>query len=362
MLIILFQTGCWDQKLFEEIGFVLQMGLELNDKGDLVYSATLPVVTEKAEGKTEFFQTTSENLIRASKEKIRNTSGKKIQGGKVQFLYFSKELANKGIYEFFDIYFRDPEKPLLANVIVVEGSPKEMLELSNKLENKALPELYIANLIVDARLRNIIPETRIFDFAIQYCSKTIDPATPLFKFNEKGIEISGTALFNKDKMVGQIDDKQSMILNALKGNKGEFEYIYKGDELQKERDMIKKGAAITLLISKPDIKIDVTGEVPVINIKQSFNGILDESSLSNTLDKPEVQKQFEEVIGEALKKDMTALIEYLQEVESDPIGFGEIVRAKHNEYWKKVNWKEKFKQAEIKLDIKVNLRSYGTLN
>lgn len=161
VLLILLQTGCWDQRLFEEIGFMLQMGLELNEEGNLVYSATLPIIKEGSSEKTEFYETSTQNLLRASKEELRNRAGKRVQGGKVQFIYFSKELANTGISELFDVFMRDPENPLLANVIIVDGSPREMLKLSISFNDKPLSELYAANLIVDGRARNIIPETRI---------------------------------------------------------------------------------------------------------------------------------------------------------------------------------------------------------
>jgi spore germination protein len=77
----------------------------------------------------------------------------------------------------------------------------------------------VANLIVDGRARNIIPETRIYEFIIQYYSKIIDPATPLFKYTDKNIEIGGTALFNGDKTVGYFEgilDKSSWTHNLDK--------------------------------------------------------------------------------------------------------------------------------------------------
>lgn len=359
---LLLQTGCWDQKLFEEIGFILQMGLEVDEKGAFVLSASLPAISPETESKTELYSTSSEKLIRASRENLRNVAGKQLQGGKIQFVYFSKDLAKMGINEFLDIFIRDPENPLLANVIVVDGSPKKMMELSIDYKDKPRSSFYVANLLVDARSRYVIPETRIYNFSILYHSKTIDPVTPLLTYSDINIETAGAVLFSGDKMVGEINTEQTKLLNVLMGIKATIEYIYKGDEFQQSEKMIKRGAAVKLKNSKPKIEIDTSGDAPIINIKVKFKGVLDEYTGEHNLHQQENQQKFETTIEESLEKDFVALIEYLQNVGSDPVGFGEIVRVKHNDYWKQVEWKDIFKGAEIKVEVEMVLESYGTIN
>lgn len=359
---LLLQTGCWDQKLFEEIGFVLEMGLELNGEGALTFSVSVPAVSPNTESHTKFLTTSSENLIRSSREKLRDVAGRQLQGGKIQFIYFSKDLAKIGINEFLEIFFRDPENPLLANMIVVDGSPKEMMELSKEFKDRPRPSYYVANLLVDARSRFTIPETRVFNFSILYHSKTIDPATPLFKYSNKSIETAGAALFSGDKMVGEINTEQTKLLCVLMGLKATIEYFYEGDEIQKSEKMIMSGAAVKLKNSKPKIEIDTSGDAPIINIKVKFKGVLDEYTGEHNLDQLENQNKFESTIEESLEEDFVSLIEYLQKVGSDPVGFGEIIRVKQNAYWKQVEWKDVFKGAEIKVDVEMVLESYGTIN
>lgn len=358
---LLLQTGCWDQKLFEQIGFMLQMGLELDQEGELLFSMTSPVVAPDVEAKTEFLYTSSGNLIRASRERLRNAAGKMLQGGKVQQVYFSKELAGTGINEFFEIYLRHPENPLLANIVVVDGSPKEMMELSIGFKDKPRPAYYVNELLQDARRRSNVPETRVYNFSTLYYSRTIDPVTPMLRYDKECIEVAGSAVFSTDRMVGQLDTDQTLLLLTLMGKKKIGEYVYHGQATDRSNARIKRGAAMLIKSSKRKVKINTSGSVPVIDIKLDLRAVLHEYTGAHNLDETEYKKVLEEKVAETIKAESLELIKYLQTVGSDPVGFGEMVRSKQNRYWKSVNWKQVYKTAAFNVAVKLRLESYGTI-
>jgi len=62
-----------------------------------------------------------------------------------------------------------------------------------------------------------------------------------------------------------------------------------------------------------------------------------------------------------LRRDFMNLLKYLQEIGSDPVGFGEIIRAKHNEYFKSVSWKTVYPKVKFDIDVKINIEFYGAL-
>ncbi|MCX7709729.1 MAG: Ger(x)C family spore germination protein [Clostridia bacterium] len=357
---ILLQTGCWDQKHFEEIGFILQMGMELDPEGKMLLSVTSPVVSPDVKGKSEFLHTSSESLVRSSRERLRNVAGKILQGGKIQLVYFSKDLAQKGINEFFEIYLRDPENPLLANVVVVDGSPKEMLELSLDYKDKPRPAFYVNELLLDARRRSNAPEARIFNFSILSYSKTIDPVTPLVRYDKKNIEVIGSALFSGDKLVGELNTDQTMLLTTLMGENEAGEYTYRGSALDGNA-RIRKGAILLVKGANRKIKIDINQNVPSIDIKLQLKAFLDEYAGAHKLDEKDFEKSLEQVIANSIKADTLNLLAYLKAAGADPIGFGEIVRAKHNQYWKSVQWKEVYKNAVFNVDVSMDIETYGTI-
>jgi spore germination protein len=212
----------------------------------------------------------------------------------------------------------------------------------------------------DARKRNAGPETRIWKFTTLVHSKTIDPVATLMKYSEKDIRISGSALFNGDKMVGEIDTNQTGLLHALMAEKINFEYFYRNEDSH-DPAKVKNGAAILLKSVKRNVKIDISENKPKIDISLDFKATLDEYDINHNLDEKETQKKFEEDAAKSIKKNCTDLIKYLQEIGSDPLGLGEMVRVKHNTFYKSVDWEKIYKDVVINVDVKLNVEFYGAV-
>ena len=360
-LVHLLISGCWDQNIFEDIGLALLLGLEQTENGELLFSMSLPVFAEDIDETVEILSTTS-NLLRQSRDQIRNTSGKKVEGGKIQHIIFSKELAEKGIDNILDVFIRSSENPLLANIVVVDGSPLEMLKMSRDYKDKPRIGVYMANAINNARAHTATPDSRIYSFTIlQYC-ETIDPIAIYISFNEMGIKIEGTALFNKNKMAGNIGLVETGLLHALMGEKIQFGYYIKARSMREEDDSDDRGISILLHRVKRKVKTYVNGTSPEINISLDFKGIVNETDLNYRLDQSKDKKTLEDKISILIKQDCIKLLKYLQEIGSDPIGFGEIIRAKHNEYFKSVSWKSIYPDVKFDIDVKLNFEFYGATN
>jgi spore germination protein len=356
-----FQSGCWDQKIFERIGFMLQLGLELDEDGKILYTAGVPLVSPEAEQKIEIL-TTTVKLMREGRDKIRKTSGKTVEGGKVQHVYFSEDIAKRGISEFLEIFVRNAENPLLSNIIVVEGSPNELMKLSKEFKDKPRPTFYMNDLLEGARRNSYVPETRISHFTIRTHSGSIDPTTPLISYSRDQIRIEGTALFSGDKLVGKINASDTGLLTGLMGKKTDINYIYRGEYSQEKQEDLKSGAAILMRNKDRKIKINTEGAKPVIDIKLDFKASITEYAGELDLTVPEEKKKLEEAVAEAIAEDCLKLLNHLVEVGSDPIGFGEIIRTKHSKYWKSSKWKDNYKDAVFIVEVKIKFEFYGAVS
>lgn len=362
---MLLQTGCWDQKIYEKIGFMLQLGLELDERGEVRYTTTVPLISPSVKQKdmkeiTEILSTKI-NVMREGRDKVRLVSGKTVEGGKIQQVFFSEALAKKGINPFLEVFLRSPENPLLANVVVVEGSPNEMMKFSEEFTDKPRPTFYVNGLLQSARRNSYAPEARISNFTILTHSKTIDPTTPLLRYTRKEIKVAGSALFSSDKIVGKINTKDTGLLTGLIKKNSDINYIYQGKYSYIKQEDTKKGVAVLMTIKSKKIKVDVSGYKPLIDIKLNFKGNLNEYSGELDLSNPKDKKKLEEAIAESIQKDYIKLLQHLAEAGSDPVGFGEIVRTKHNQHWKSVNWKDEYKYASFKVQAEINFDFYGAV-
>ncbi len=70
-------------------------------------------------------------------------------------------------------------------------------------------------------------------------------------------------------------------------------------------------------------------------------------------------KEIEQKTERAVKAEMMKTIRNLQELNSDILGFGELVRATQPEVWRRINWDTEFPQVQVKIDFTFNIERTG---
>jgi spore germination protein len=344
-------SGCWDQRIYEEIGFILQVGIENSNDGRLLISYTSPVADPKKVEQVEF------------RTKARNVSSKTLEGGKVQQVVISEALAEKGIINLLEVFERDSSNPAMAYIVISEDSPKALFDFTQKLEDKPRPSFYMDQLIETNSKTGNCPDTTIFKFSTYSFAEGIDAITPLVKIeNEetKGIQVMGCALFNYDKMVGKLNQKDTSLLLAMKGKLGYTNYTFTSLDCPENDKSGKIGAIMLLYKPKSKIKIHIEDNIPIVDISLKFNGVYEEHQWDH-IDKKSVQIKYEKLMSKEIKNECLKLLKYTQEVGSDPIGIGDIIRAKNNAYWSNNSWKDFYSKAVFNVDAEVNIVRYGVI-
>lgn len=351
-------TGCWDLKIYEQIGFILQLGLERDEEGNILYTVTLPVATTPGKSESEVYQTTT-NLIRQGRQRIRLSSGKLAEGGKTQQILFSEELAAEGIHEYLEVFQRSTENPVLAHVAVVEGSPSSMLKAAHGFKEKPRPAFYINQLLTNAYKNAYAPETRIYRFNVDYYAVGIDPVTARLRLTGQGIEVCGSALFSEDQMVGKLDIQQTSLLLAMMDSVKRFEYSNDSMGLSGLLASPKGGTALSLNPKNRKIDISFKNNLPVVKIKIDLQADVSEFKFNSGLNKKDIEQHFENEIAKTLQKECDDVLRYAQSVGSDPVGIGEIIRSKYNYLWKARDWKETYRDIAISSEVKLDVNHYG---
>ncbi len=164
-------------------------------------------------------------------------------------------------------------------------------------------------------------------------------------------------MFKEDKMVGTINIVDSGILYALMGKRINFSYYYR----ENDKD-IKSGIAFSFKLVRRKIEIDTSDSAPKINISLNYITSLDEYDSHHRLDVAENKEEMEMKLSDVMKSDCERILAYLQEVGSDPIGFAEMVRSKHNAYYKTIDWRRIYPEIEFNVEIKTTIESQGAVN
>lgn len=362
IIIPLLLTGCWDQRVYEKIGFILQVGIEPSDDKRLLVSYTSPVTDPNKQEEVELISS-NVGLIREFREDARMISAKSLEGGKIQQVIISKSLAEKGIRNILEIFEREPANPAIAYVVITEISPKTIMDFSQKLKDKPRPSFYLNQLIENNARSSMCPKTTIYDFTVVAFAPGIDPIVPMVALENqegKGLKITGTALFSSDKFVGKISPKQTSLLLAIKGKMANTEYIFKSIGPPENDNSGKTGAAALLYKVKRKIDIKIEDNIPIVKISLKFKCDYDEHEYDR-IDKKETQEKYEKLMAQEIKNEAMKLLKYTQQVGSDPIGIGDMVRAKYYPFWRQHKWEEVYKQIIFEVDASVDIIRYGII-
>jgi len=355
-------SGCWDEKLIEDTGFITILGIESSPTGELDLTYGMPVIGGDVSGRGEILDTTA-SLLRTARDKLKLQSDKTLEAGKIQFLAYSKEIAEKdSISNINEVFERDPINSIIAWIVVVDGSPRSLFHLANEYKDKQRPSIYISKLLERAVASGNTPEKRIYNFDLKSFAPGIDNVTPLIKFDSKAVEIKGTALFSSGKMVGTINTKETGLLIAMMQTLKNKKYTYEASDINNiDNEKPKRGLSILMSEKSKKINILIKNDVPVVDINLNLTGSIDEYKWDDLNDENKVKQLSKHIQGQ-IENDCQNLIKYMQSIESDPIGLGDMVRAKHNDYFKRVDWHEAYKNASITVHVKFNIIKYGTIS
>ena len=74
-----------------------------------------------------------------------------------------------------------------------------------------------------------------------------------------------------------------------------------------------------------------------------------------------VLKEIESSAAGSLTKMLETLWGKLVAANSDPLGIGDQVRARHNDYWLRHEWRQVYPKIEAGFRVKVKILNYGVM-
>jgi spore germination protein KC len=363
-------SGCWDRTEVNDLALIIGLGIDQTKDGKIMITAELAVPKAVGGGgqtmgggggggggETIVSSGTGATVADAISN-LQEKLSRRVFWGHTKAIVFGEKAAKAGIRQHLDFLSRNPQIRLRSIVLVSKGTAKSVLELLPPIEQSSaevMRELSESELLLRVTIRD----------ALQMLSSDAGAAAlPMVKIlqpekGKKDLEtvafIQRTAIFKKDKMIGDIDDKltrgvlwlrneikQANITITLKGEKGNItatmirahtEFIPKYEK--------GKWKMIVKATSEDDIILNGT-KLNLINPKYTK---MIEKELENEINKR---------IRDALKKAQ-------KEMKADIFGFAEIFHRKYPREWNKVKnrWEEIFPTVEVVVQTKSYVRRPG---
>ncbi len=238
LLIILLPllTGCYNYRELNDLSIVTAMSIEKNND---LYKVTVQVVnprkdTDASKGNQPSFityNTTSQSIQKALREMIKE-SPNKMYAAHLELLIIDEELAKEGISPILDFLIRDPE--LRDEFYVLISQDKNILETITPLDNLT-SESITKSLKTLNKYLGITSITTYSDLIDAYLDDNKEISLPSIKLEgnltegndkedlektntEAKLILSNMTVFKKDKLIGYLDEFESIAYNFIKDN------------------------------------------------------------------------------------------------------------------------------------------------
>lgn len=357
--VLLLITGCGKAVYIDLQRFFIAEAIDLNEENKLVIYTSSPVFSREAKDKSKLTTTTVETL-REGKMKLESRLNGNIAPGKLQSILIGKKLLQQtNVFPYLDVLFRDPKNESNANVIVVDGSIKEVMH--TKMSDKGRFGGVIKQIVDSTYKGRITTRTTLQKFHQQMMDTAVTPSMPEMRVEKNELVISGTTLLDNDgTYAASLDNQESSLLLLLQRNTNRPipltfhlspEMFHTDEEMSYVSFNIKKAKIkFKSIFEGTHFTLDVQMKVHIDIMERMFDLNMDKKS-----------KQLEQAIEQELKKECQALIVKAQKHQVDPFGFGIYMRANHYKNWKKIenNWGKALSEATVNVFPDVIIKSSG---
>ncbi|MFY3790326.1 Ger(x)C family spore germination protein [Ureibacillus sp. MALMAid1270] len=350
-LILLMQSGCMDQKIVEELGFIHTLGYESNEEGEdigkLKVTASFPIA-ETLEQQTN---TIVVDTPRASMLFLNKKTDKNLVLGQVRSILIEEKLAEKGVWDLIDTFYRDPVLRPTVKLSLVKGSPQQML--SKDYPNYKMVDSVIEKLLTKEAKLNAIPEMDIHKFAKDYLDDAIDPIAPIILPSKDGILVEGIGLFSDDQLKISLQETKARVFFLLTG---EFKKGQLPIKINKEEDVL-----FNFLKNKISIKVELNNNEDIdVNLSIDLKGYLVEYQGEIDINDENKIAKVEGDIQEYLENEIHGILEIMKEHQIDNLGLGKYIKRKMDyQTWKNLDWPKSIDRVNINPTVTVTIIDTG---
>lgn len=383
-------TGCYDATGIENLSYAIAIGLDKGENNVLSLSVQFAIPTsgsESSEGSSQSNSTTITSIECSSLSSginlINSYLSKQVNLAHCKVIVISEELAEEGIAEYIYTFVDNVQVRPNCNIIITRCDAINFLENAKPTLEKLTARYYEAA-INSSEYTAYTADIQLKDFYSALKSEYIQPSAILagvntpqthlsssdidkfnidssYKANETpvkdktNLECMGLAVFNKDKLVGELDGIESLC------------YSITSDRLDNCMITISnpmspdKSVDIYLnKIKNSHNNVEFINDSPYITVKVFLEGYIissDEDSEHSTHGSLETIN--ESAIQYLESQISSFLYKTSKELKSDIVGYGRYAMNDYltSEEWQNSGWLDNYQNAFFDVEVSINLKS-----
>lgn len=360
ILAAIFLSGCWDVEEVNRRAMVNAIYIDAGDSHKFKLGAVFhvpgslvpPVDGTEQQFQKRYFTLSGEgdSLVEAWTG-IQQSTSRSVFFGQLRAIILSEEVVKNSVNDLMNFISRVPSVPSHTEVLVTRSDPEKLLEMPTN--TNFVPGNYI-DLFSESPYKNTraIPQDLWQVFEI-IDNKTGDVYLPVIKASQKCWKIEGTVLFSRNRLAGFLNSDETGTLSILKGSKSGFLSVPLGNDKVIGLDQVDSVTSIKPEISK-------SGTV-TFKIDSKLNGVLVETNPEIIHLSSKDRKQLEEKVEKYIEKRILGLLNKLQTVNSDPVGFGGKLKMGYPETWDKIDWHKVYPGAKFTVNTDFTIKGTGLL-
>lgn len=368
LLLAVSLTGCVQPKSIEDLGIINTRGVDTVEDNKLETTLVIYKFDSQSQELSSIVSGKG-NTIKGARKNANYKTSFQLTPGQIRFELFGKETAEKGLLSFVDTQIRDARVSDTMFLAVSDTTAKDVLIQGQEGAPVHIGK-YLYELIEQNIHDNIIPRVTLQDFLHIYYDKGKDPYLPVLSTKTDSPTLSAIALFQDDKYVGQVPLRNGLLMNiftkTIENASLEVDLPMKPfkqhmkNNKQDESDDEKLNVLLKVL--KGNSKTTITSQQNMqFETKITFNVTILETSEEIDLKNPKLKKLFVKEVEKDFKQQFEQLLKQLQELNSDPLGYGTIYRVnKPDGKLKDEEWHNKFPDISVDFKVDFTLNRHGT--
>ncbi len=359
-------SGCYDNLEVNQTVAVVAHGWDIEGQNKLLFAQLALTPPREGQLTTEpkylVVSGSAPSFVQADR-RLSLTLPRKPLWSMADTIIIGEKLARKDISLFADTATRNPKIRYNVLLFVSKGvTPEDVF-------NAEVPPEKYSGTALEKIIQNQTGQAGIYfpitikDFLYKSATPGIEPVIPQIVIEENGgqkqLTLQGMAVFKGRKMVGSLDEQQSRglaLLNPGAITKTIFNINSPFGSQENEKVSIPDILALELTAYQTRIKPVINGESIIMEIAIEAEGNIIEDNYTQELGTPERVRKIEQAASQALTMNVQSCIDQAQSLDSDILGWGQIISRSYPKTWQNIesSWPEIF--AGIKSNIQIDYK------
>lgn len=365
LLILLINTGCWSYRDVEEMFIAAGAAIDLTESGSYKLTTEIVDITASGGGSAEIesakVESTGETVSDAVNNAIKKVE-KEIYWADAQVIIISEAAAKKGIMPIMDWVLREHENRLTLYIAISkQKTAKELFETQSI--GTSIHSFEMARILENAKHHlGEASVLRVYEIANDIAEEGLSATMPAFQIvtnaGREKVELSGTAMFSKDMLIGYLNSEESKYFNIIRDtmDSGLLTITYPPQTGQ-------PNISFVIIETKTDSKPALEDGSVRMKISSKAKVSVNNNYSSKEADSKGVSELQDEV-EKMLQSNMLGLIRKIQnEYGTDIFGFGNEIKEDMPALWRQYeeDWSSIFKTLPVDIKCDVEIVSNGEI-